>query len=306
MKEEPLVSVIMSTLNTDEQFLKEAINSILNQSYRNLEFIIIVDGGEDDLFIKNNFNDYRIKIYKHKKTMGLPASLNEAIKYSKGKYVVRMDSDDISLTDRIRIQINYMENHGDIDICSTYYKNFGDINKNVKERFINSNEVKSKLFFTNIIAHPSVVFRKSSIEKYNLFYNVEYTYSQDFEMWNRKKEVKIGIIPRICLKYRVHSKQIGSAKKNMQNSFYYRILTDNLKKIGLNENYLNLILILNGRKKSKNYKEIDKFIKLLLEKNKEYKLYNQRSFNRVLKRQYLVFCVKNHCYNNFVKYILYI
>lgn len=306
MKEEPLVSVVMSTLNTDEEFLKLSINSILKQSYNNIEFIIIIDGGNDDNIIKNNFDDKRIKIYKHKNSIGLPSSLNEAIINANGKYIARMDSDDISLVNRIESQVKYMEKNENIDICATYYKCFGNSKKVVKEKYIKPNDIKAKLFFTNIIAHPSVMFRKSSIEKYNLYYDTSFTYSQDFELWNRIIDVNIGILPKITLKYRIHNKQISSTKKEKQNEFYYKILCNNLVRIGLDEKYLNYILILNGRKKNNECNKIKDFIIMLIEKNKENKIYNQESFKKVLNRQYFIFCIKNRCYKEIIKNIKYI
>ena len=124
MKNNSLVSVIMSTLNTKEEYLIPAIESILNQTYKNLELIIVIDGGNDDILIKKAFDDNRIKFIKHDTPMGLPYSLNEAIDMCKGDYIARMDSDDISLKNRISEQVNYMNKHREIDICSVFYIKF--------------------------------------------------------------------------------------------------------------------------------------------------------------------------------------
>ena len=92
-----LVSVIMSTYNTDSEMLKESINSILNQTYKNIELIIVNDGSnKDDLKVIKSFNDNRIRVVNNKVNEGLAISLNKAIDISNGIYIARMDSDDIS------------------------------------------------------------------------------------------------------------------------------------------------------------------------------------------------------------------
>lgn len=304
----PLVSVIMATLNTDKKYLITAIKSILDQTYKNLELIIVIDGGNDAEIINNYFHDSRIKLIIHNQTKGLPYSLNEAIKIAKGKYIMRMDSDDISLASRIEKQVNYMEKYQNIDILATYYQQFGESNKKIKEKFINSTDVKCKLFFVNCIAHPSVMFRKESINTKNLFYNENYAFSQDYELWTRYPNVNIEILPEICLLYRIHNKQVSTVKKDKQFELYKSILIRNLKKLDLVDSDIKYLLALNGKRRDISIAELYDFVVSAINKNDLYHYYDQVRFRKILLRQYSIYCIK--CKNvlnlKFIKHIKYL
>lgn len=308
MKNNPLVSVIMSTYNTEKKFLKSSIDSVLNQSYKNLELIIVVDGGDDDIYINKFYNDDRIKIIKHNKNLGLPFSLNEAIKAAKGEFIARMDSDDISRKNRIAKQVEYMNNNSHVDILSTWYKTIGTSSKLVREKNMKSKYAMSKLFFVNIIAHPSVMFRRKSIFNKNLFYNEKFKYSQDFELWNRNNNVIIEILPYIGIYYRVHNNQVSTSKKNEQEKFYRFTLTRNLEKLCINPCNIDFLLILNGRKKSKDYKKVYNFIIDALNNNLKLKMYDFYAFDLVLKKQYIIYSIKNKQLLNkyFFKNLIYV
>lgn len=288
----PLVSIIMSTLNTEEEYLKKAVNSILNQTYSNFEFIIIVDGGKDDKILEE-FKDNRIKIIKHKKTEGLAKSLNEAIDFAKGKYIARMDSDDISLEKRIEVQVKYMEKRTDIDMTATFYKEFDKNKKTIMECFNKPKQVSAKLFYINMISHPSVMFKKEFLIKNNIRYNEEYLYSQDLELWTRITKIgNIAIIPKIEVKYRIHNKQISNEKSQKQSELYYKILKRNLRELEIEEENIKYVLMLNSRNTDIDIDGIDKFIKLAINKNKEIKRYNEKNFEKVLKTAFAITLIK--------------
>ena len=106
----PLVSVIMAEYNTNEKLLKESIESILNQTYKNFEFIIVDDCGTNNVKkITEEYNDKRIKVLKNKKNSGLVFSLNKAINMCEGKYIARMDTDDYSYPKRLEKQVTFIE-----------------------------------------------------------------------------------------------------------------------------------------------------------------------------------------------------
>ena len=306
----PKISVIMSTLNTDELYLNEAINSILSQTYRNFEFIIVVDGGKDFEFIKRNFGyDKRIKIIKHYEVKGLPYSLNESIMVAKGDYIARMDSDDISVKNRLEVQMKYMEMHKDVDMTSMYYKEIGEGNKHVLDIFIKPEEINAKLFYINNISHPCVMLRKSSIVNKKLFYNTSFLYSQDFELWTRDLNLKIKIIPKFGLKYRIHSKQISSEKRVSQDEYYFSILERNLERLHMDKVNLKYLLYLNGRKKIEDLRGLAIFVQNTIEKNDIIKIYDKKSLNKILNLSFSLACLKNrkifnkYCFKN-VHYLL--
>lgn len=224
-KNMPLVSIIMSVYNGQE-YLRESIESILNQTYENFEFIITDDGSKDiSLNILKEYlrKDSRIKLVINDSNKGLIYSLNNMLNLSKGKYIARMDADDISLKNRIEEQVKFMEKNDDISMISSSYQAFKDryffLKKNIQ--FITGfEEIKSSLLFRNYICHPAVMIRKEIIKKYNLKYNPEDKGMEDYGLWLKlSKKEKIIILPQILLKYRYLSNSISANVLKKENSY---------------------------------------------------------------------------------------
>lgn len=242
----PLVSVIMSTKDTDEKMLRTAIISIINQTYHNFEFIIICDGGKNDLRIVKSFKDTRIKVITHQNSIGLTKSLNEGLAIANGQFIARMDADDFSLQHRLDAQINYMTKHPEIDICATLTKNFGDNHSITIPQSFQPTGVKASLFLNNIIVHPTVMIRKSFLDKHALIYNPSFRCGQDYELWSRCSKIgNISIIPQICLLYRIHSQQITASRRDEQNDSRLRIYRKNLMELGIINTSKDAQLLLN-------------------------------------------------------------
>src|SRR5882672_11542755 len=126
MNNSPLVSVIMTVYNT-EKYLTEAVNSILNQSLKDFEFIIIDDGSTDgSAQLLDSFLDPRIRIFKSSENLGLIVQSNKALGLARGKYIARMDSDDISLPTRLATQVAFLESHLEIGLCGTFLAYFDE------------------------------------------------------------------------------------------------------------------------------------------------------------------------------------
>jgi len=210
------ISVIMPVYN-GEKYLKDAIYSVLNQTLTDFEFIIINDCSTDNSFdIINSFSDDRIVVLNNEQNVGVSCSLNKGLDYAAGKYIIRMDCDDICMFERFEVQYNFMEQHDEVDICGTYFEMFGKYRKVI--RFPQSNEkIKAELLIHNCIAHPTVCMRRSFIEQNNIRYNILYISAQDYELWLRIfKFTQFANIPQILLKYRIHADQQGSVHKAEQ------------------------------------------------------------------------------------------
>jgi glycosyltransferase involved in cell wall biosynthesis len=206
----PIVTVVMSVYN-GASFLKESVMSILNQSFKDFEFIIINDGSTDNsLDILNEFQDTRIKIIDNVKNKGLIYSLNLGLKEAKGDYIVRMDADDISLPTRIEKQVFFMQKHPEVGICGSYIESFGEnIKKKVLKYPLNYEMNEAQLLFSPCVGHPSVIMRQSIISKFNLYYESQYKNVEDYAYWIKAlKYTKISNIPQVLLKYRVLSTSI--------------------------------------------------------------------------------------------------
>ena len=212
-KDLPLVSVIMSTYN-DGKYLKQAINSILRQTYRNLELIVIDDASTDNTQnILKSITDARFCYFTNQENKKLAHNLNCAIGLSKGDYIARMDADDIAVKTRLERQIKYLENHPEIDVLGCFAQSFGDVHSSMTYP-IWHDEIKTELLFNNALCHPTVVFRKKTID---YLYDEDFAASQDYELWSRIIWSKrFHNIPEYLLRYRVHSNQTKKKNANLQ------------------------------------------------------------------------------------------
>ena len=207
-----LVSVVIPCYNA-EKYLVESIDSIINQSYTNLEIICIDDCSTDNTLNLLNIiaeKDSRLVILHNSENLKISKTLNRGIEYAHGAYIARMDADDISLPTRIEKQVDFLERNPHIDICGTSCEII-DINKNVIGKLyylLNSEEIKAMLLFESGFAHPTVMFRKR-------IYEVIGGYSdsmpiEDFEYWIRiAKNNAMANLPHILLLYRWHGNNVS-------------------------------------------------------------------------------------------------
>jgi glycosyltransferase involved in cell wall biosynthesis len=216
------VSIIMTVFN-GEIFLKEAIESCLNQTYSNIELIVIDDGSKDQsLSIIESFKDPRIKLIQNKTNKGQSYSRNKGIKESEGKYIAIMDADDIAYPERIEKQLNFLVN-SNVDICFSYadlINGFGNIT-GAKTITQNMNLLKAQLLIYCPLIHPTAFWRKESFITNELWYDEYFIYSQDYDLWTRAiKKLKFGIIKLSLLKFRFRNEQsISFSKVNKQEEF---------------------------------------------------------------------------------------
>lgn len=291
------VSVIMATYQTEEKQLKEAINSILKQTYQNLELIIVCDGICKDSEIIEQFQDDRIIMIQNEQNKGLPASLNIAIDRASGEYIARMDSDDIATYNRIEEQVKFMEKHRDITVCSMFAKLIGD-EKGYKTIIdYKPEEIKCQLLFRTCMIHPCVMIRAERLaDKYR--YDEEFKCAQDFELWTRMCQTeKMQMIPKVGLYYRVHKKQASIAKQKQQMEFATKILARNLKYIGYQQEdtkAMESLLILSGKKQmnEENRELLSKWIEETLEKNKNNGQYSIKVLKKILYTRFFILLCK--------------
>ena len=232
----PKLSIIMPTLNA-EKYLRESIDSILDQTFKDFEFLIIDDNSTDNtLKIINNYKDKRIKLIKGK-NKGIASALNLGIKNSKGEYIARMDADDISLPKRLEKQIDFMDKNIEFGICGTkvkplttetIHKNWGNWFK-TNPKFI---DILSNCAF----CHPTVMIRKSIIKKHDLYYNEKIHYTEDQELWFRAiKITKFHNLEDQLLIYRLHKSNKSNKNYQKQQAYLKKIKIKSLQWIGLNQ-----------------------------------------------------------------------
>lgn len=228
-----MISVVMPVYN-EEKYLKETIDSILNQTYTDFEFIIVNDGSTDrtDEIILS-YKDKRIVYLKNETNLQIVKTLNKGIKCAKGKYIARMDADDISLPERFEKQTAFMESNPEIGVCGTWVQIFGD-NKITRTRKYPtaSNEIKMALMFYSPIVHPSVFIRKSLFDKYA--YTEDYEKAEDYYLWYQvKNNFNFANLPQVLLKHRLHGEQTSTLFSNPQLSLSKQIRIMGINDLGI-------------------------------------------------------------------------
>jgi glycosyltransferase involved in cell wall biosynthesis len=214
------VSVIMSVFN-GEKYIFEAVNSILRQTFPFFELIIIDDGSTDQTCdILQEINDNRIHTLHNSCNLGLITSLNLGLEIAKGKYIARLDADDIAEPDRLQKQINYLQLNPTIGVLGTNYRlidrigNF--IDPPVKRLIMAPNMIHWLLFFGCPIAHPTVMVRREVYEKHG-YYDPGFPHAEDYELWLRISPViQIANLPESLVQIRLHSNNISQVHSKEQ------------------------------------------------------------------------------------------
>ena len=204
----PKVSVLMPVYNA-EKYLKEAIESILNQTFQDFEFLIIDDCSTDrSRDIIREYSDKRIKLLCNSSNIGVAATLNKGIKAAKGELIARMDADDISAKERIEKQVKYMEENQECILCGGNIQYINEKGKRGRKiKFPQEYEsIKFVLFFENAFAHPTVMFRKEQFIKNNYFYDQNQK-AEDYGLWCKIKENMVNL-DEIFVFYRIHQKKV--------------------------------------------------------------------------------------------------
>ena len=210
----PKVSVVMSVYN-GEKYLKASVDSVLNQTFRDFEFIIINDGSTDSTAdILCGYNDGRMKII-YQANIGLTKSLNKGIALAKGEYIARQDADDISLSSRFAEQVKSLDSRPDIFMVISWYIIIdGDGNEIITRILPDEDKVKNFFKIENMICHGSVMFRKNRFIELG-GYRESLRYGQDRELWKRmiSNGSKFSIIERPLYKYRISIHNISLKKR---------------------------------------------------------------------------------------------
>lgn len=184
----PAISVIMTTYNEDRNNFILCIDNVLNQTYKDFEFIIVFEPADTNLdFIKTyTAEDTRVKVIVNDEKRGFVKSLNVGLSYASGKYMARIDSDDYCEISRFEKQVTYLETHQDIDVLGTNLTLIDkDSNVISKRQYKTSHkEIKKSFLFTTGVAHPSIMLKMELLKEFGS-YNEEFECSEDLELWLR-------------------------------------------------------------------------------------------------------------------------
>lgn len=181
----PKISVVMASHN-GEKFIKEAIDSVLGQTYADFEFLIVDDGSTDLTAVvlsEYQERDQRIKIITNPQCLGLTKSLNIALRQAQGELIVRMDDDDVSLKNRLEKQFDFMEKNLDVALCGAMGIVINAIGEEIgqKDLALGYPEIRKRLLSNNQFIHSSLMIRKAILDKEG-FYNERFKKAQDYEL----------------------------------------------------------------------------------------------------------------------------
>jgi glycosyltransferase involved in cell wall biosynthesis len=199
----PLVSVVMSMYNA-EKYVHDAVASVLNQTYKNFDFIIINNGSTDaSLNIVQAFNDARIFVHTNTQTQPLANAWNTGIVLAKGEFIARMDADDICLPNRLSKQVEYMLANTDVGILGTQLIAIGNKTRALP---VTHNQIVWHMLNACPMLHPSVMFRKQVLDNHKLMYDEQFFGAEDYELWMRACRVTtMHNLPQALVKYRYHN-----------------------------------------------------------------------------------------------------
>lgn len=244
-RELPLVSVLMSCYNAEE-FIDEAINSLISQTYKHLEFIFINDGSTDKTLEKlNSFEDQRINIISHE-NKGIVASLNIGLKHCKGAYIARMDADDISSQDRIEKLVLFLEQHPEVLACGGAIEEFNEKGTiKVTKKPLCHDDLLFYSLHRAPISNPSSMIRNIVFKEKGLSYDPIYKYGQDVKLWFEIAKIgKLANIEDILLRYRKSLTQVTTKHRNEQKKLAKSVRQDTY--LFIQENWTRLQPISNN------------------------------------------------------------
>ena len=220
----PQISIILPVYNA-ERFITDTIASIIDQTYKDFELIIIDDGSTDRSLSKiAQFEDDRIVLLKNEVNSGIVFTLNRGIKEAKGKYIARMDADDIANPSRLKTQFDFLEQNADVSVLGTFQQNFGQ-NEQYVRPYQTHELIKAALVFNNHICHPTVMMRTEVLESNHLEYKREFLHTEDWALWFdcTTKGIVCQNLPEVLLRYRVEGQNITAKNRTTEKERHLKI-----------------------------------------------------------------------------------
>ena len=294
----PKVTVLMPVYN-GEKYLRDAIESILKQDFIDFEFLIFNDGSTDDSEkIIRSYSDSRIRLINNEKNIGLVNTLNKGLESALGEYIVRMDCDDVSLKNRLTVQVEFMDKNTNIGASGSYYYRLLNGKKAIMDFPLNQDELKCFMLFICPIAHPTAIIRRCIVIKEKLRYRSEYIHAEDYDFWSQLSEFsQLANVSEVLLNYRIHENQITgnvlfeTEKRKSLNDIRSR----QLKRLNILPSLEELELhhLISDGSKPENDEMLVKsevWLKRLMIENQKLKVLNNHYFEKIILERWLRMC----------------
>lgn len=302
---EPLVSVLMPCYNV-EDYVEESLNSILTQTYRNMEIVVINDCSKDrtgEILERMAKADSRIRLIHNEENLKLIKTLNKGIAICNGEYIARMDSDDIALPTRIEKEVDFLERNKDHDIVSTLFYAFRSENPGRKDLHtspLHDDELRAYMLFKSGICHPAVMIRKRVFTELGLSFGAEYLHVEDYALWSEAiYKTKIANVNEALLLYRVHKNQVSSLHEDLQTENKKKVFKIHCTQLGLpqTDDYLDVYTSVAEAVPSKSsltyLDKCEEFMLSLIELNKKRPFCNAAYLEALLSIHWLRLCANS-------------
>lgn len=250
----PLVTVLLPVYNA-QAYVAEAIASILAQTYPYFELLIINDGSVDNSnHIIQKFTDKRLVYHQNSQNIGLIATLNKGLQLAKGKYIARMDADDIATPERLQKQVQFLETHPNYVLVGTQKQYVGYAKP--QKASLTDAQIRVQLLLGSAFVHPSVMLRKQTLDTYQLRYRSQHLHAEDYGLWVALSQYgQMANLPFVGIQYRLHSNQISQQFQQTMFDNSYLIALDYLQQLqipltDLQKSFLYQLMARNARASS--------------------------------------------------------
>ena len=285
----PEISVIIPTYKPDTGYFKQCIDSLINQeqngyeSYSNYEVIIVAEPFDVEKIKEfvESYHDPRISVYFNEERLGIAASLNRGLRLARGTYIARIDDDDIAAPTRFEKQVNYLNTHPNIELCTSDYLYFGDMNDG--RVAVEGEMARAWSVLTCPFDHPTLMFRRDFFVNHNLLYDENRGFVEDWELWQRafRKGMRVGCVHDILLYHRWHNGSAGQTNKPVE--MMREMIQTNFKELGVDVCSEDLYLLSpwNGKVATwAEYERLENYFREAVNANAKLKLYDALSLSR--------------------------
>lgn len=294
-----LISAIMPAYRA-EAHIREAIQSIQNQTYQNWELLIIQDlpdDGTEEIIRKTAAKDSRIRLVQNHARQGIAQSLNLGMRLADGEYIARMDADDLSHKRRFEEQVHFLNSHPQISLCGTWQHHFGQGREWIHKTAVSPDRCRANLLFSCDLCHSTVMFRRQDFIGRKLFYDPNYL-AEDFELWSRAVgRLQFANLPKVLGEYRWDGNNItvrnmdSLAKEHAQ--IVAKALQNNLgitvsaEQKRLLEGWGNPFYAQRNKKaRKKMYQELEGLLRQIYSKNRQVRFYEEQALLAALNAQW--------------------
>ncbi len=286
----PKITVLMPVHNGSPH-VREAAQSILNQTFTDFELLVIDDASSDNTVrTLQNLNDPRIRIIESRERLYITGALNIGMTHARGSYIARMDGDDIALPNRLRMQFDYLESHPDTGLCGALAQVFGTKQGLFFRPPLSHGEIQSYALFDSPFVHPTVMLRRDYFLTNQLTFNPDYRHCEDYELWSRAIRVFPCVnLNCVVLRYRIHSGGVTQSSWSEMDANAARVAARELSALQLNTDTETVKFHRNigrGRglpiSRSDELIRVERWLQTLLRANDNIKRYPTNDFHRVV------------------------